>query len=263
MNREGAVLKLHVMRARSALSLAESGLIQAQNDLDTARRDFLLAIGAPVSDKVVLTDDLPGPAVGPLEPPNVSELRASRPDIRAFESQINMQKLNVSIVSGDRKPTVSAFGEVGWEKPSSIAMGSLGWDDYWQAGVNLSWNLFDSGYVSGKLVEERAALRQMEEQLGANLRSAQKEVLDAAAQIGVSARLLEAQRSALFEANEALRLAQAGFEEGTVTQVELLDTQTAVTGARLACAEAQYAHALAWAAYSMATGTQTSPERSE
>lgn len=263
MYREGVVLKLHVMRARSALSLAETGLIQAQNDLDTARRDFLLAIGAPVSEKVVLTTDLPEPVTERLEPPDISELRSSRPDIMAFQTQIDMQKLNLGIVSGDRKPTIAAFGEFGWEKPSTKTMGSLDWADYWQAGVNLSWNIFDSGYVSGKLIDERAALRQMEEQLTANLRSAQKEVLDAVAQIDGSARLLEAQRSTLFEAKEALRLAQAGFEEGTVTQVELLDAQTALTSARLAYAEALYAHALARASYEMATGKQALPERSD
>ena len=260
--REGAALRLHVIRARAAVSRAESGLIRARGGLEAARRALLVAIGAPLAAEVELTDDLPEP--GTLEvpqPPSLEELRSRRPDIAALEAHIAMQQENLRIVAGDLRPTVAAFGEYGWEKPPTKSFGELDWSDYWQAGVRLSWTLYDGGAVRGRLIEERAALAQMQTELAEKLRAARREVLDAVSEIEAAGRLVEACRGAVLEAEEALRLARAAYDAGTASQVELLDAQAGLTSARIAYAEARYSYAMAWAAYRLAAGT-TVGERS-
>ena len=122
--------------------------------------------------------------------------------------------------------------------------------------------LDDGGGVRGRLIEERAGLRQMEEELSKALQSAEKEILDAMADVDSTNRLLRAHRNALLESREALRLAQAAYEAGTATQVELLDAQAALRSAELAYSEALHANAMAWAAYRVATGKSPLPERS-
>lgn len=259
----GAALALHVMRARAALSTAESGLIAARNGLDTARRDFLLTIGAPVDAAVTLGNDLPQEATEAApEPPALDTLRTSRPDIAIIEARIRMQQENLNIVAGDAKPVIAAFGDFAYEKPSSKDLTDTGWSDYWQAGLRLSWTLFDGGAVQGRLIEERAALRQMQDELAIALRTARKEVLEAIAGIDASAKLVGANANALQQAREALRLAQAGFEAGTATQTELLDAQAAVTAAGLQYAEALFSHTMAWASYRLAVGSPAIAERS-
>ncbi|MBN1809726.1 MAG: TolC family protein [Planctomycetes bacterium] len=257
--REGTALPLYVMRARGALSLAESGLIKARADQDAAGRELLRTLALPLDTAFELTSGLPEGVEGVETEDAFATALAARADYAAALESMAMQKENIGITGAAMKPNVVAFGEYGYEKPSSSNPMGDGWEDYWQAGVQLSWTLFDGNATRGNLIKERAELRRMEIERDRLLLQIRSEVEDAAAGLATASELVKAMVTALREAEETLRLAEQSYEAGTATQLDVFDAETGLRDARLGMAEARYALGMAYAGYTASLGLTELP----
>ncbi|HHN46641.1 MAG TPA: TolC family protein [Planctomycetes bacterium] len=257
--REGAATLLHVTRARTALSMAETGLIQANAGYEAAQRKLKETLGLPSTARITLTSGLPERVAAPPPDTAVDTALKHRPDFRAALDSIEMQRQNLTIVRAGYKPNVAAFGEYGWEKPSSKEIGRNDWSDYWMAGVRLSWSIFDGNATRGEMIKERADLRRLEIERDRLLLSIRNEVEDALASIETAESLLRARAMMASEADETLRLAQESYTAGAATQLDVLDAEAALNEARLGLAEARHALGMAHAGCLAALGFAEEP----
>ena len=177
-----------------------------------------------------------------------------------------MQRENIAITKAGYKPNVVAFGEFSYSKPDSTEIGAKDWGHAWQAGAQLSWNLFDGNKTRGNMIKERAELQRLEVERDQAVTAMKAEVEDALAGVASAEELVKSQTMALVQAEEALRLARECYEAGTATQLEVLDAETQLSSARLAVAEARFALGMAEAGLIGALGLTEMPvlgERSE
>ena len=217
-----------LVQERVNLANAQVRLIQAENTYATARVQMEQAMG--VSDLgpwEIAEENLP-PVQGEDAAPEVllKEAIASRPEIASGEAQIRAQELTVQAIQGGYGPTLGVQAGVSESGPRPSDLGTG-----WNAQVTLTWPLFQGGLTRGQVREASAN----EVQLTAQIEQLRQQVrVDVEqARLGVIAAIatLDAAKDASVSARERLRLAEARYETGVGSQLELSDAQLQLTTA--------------------------------
>ncbi len=252
--RHGAATEYDVLRARVDVSNIRADLIEQQNLRDRAQTRLLRAIGASQQSEVHLVTDM---VYQPFEPDLAESVHlalTNRADIYEAELSADLQAEAVKEARSFYLPRLDAFGQHRWARPDPQDATSSRWGDEWQAGLRLSWPLFDGFAREGRIIEQRALQRQAEILLADTEEKAVQEVQTAILELQNARELVESQRLNIERADRALELVQAGYREGVNTEVELLDARTALTRARGLYHQALHRHTIARIDLRRATG---------
>jgi TolC family type I secretion outer membrane protein len=259
----GMATRFEVTRAEVRQEMAGTSAIRARNAVALARTSLFTLLGVPLDAPLTIAGTLefaPRAGAGGGEEAFETALR-HRPDLAAQEGHIAMQRENITIVRADGRPNVQLTGEAGWEDPSQHSFGSLDDDTYWHAGVVVTMTLFDGLRLNGRLRQEKARLAQLQTARAKLIDQIRLEVAQSRLTLENARKLVASQAKALEQAREALRLAQAGYEQGVGTQLDVLDAQLGLTEARRGHARAVYSYLMASVALERATGTLVTAPR--
>jgi outer membrane protein len=227
---------LDVSFASVDLSQAQLLLIQAQNDLQVAFADLSTALGYSDQRTFTLTDE-PLPASAPLDlPQSIAQALQNRPEI--VSQRLNLSSAN-SFANAERDlyfPTISGTGAAGLTPFRQDPLT----DRYAAAGFNVNIPIFN-GRLFGARESEARYRSQAEQQ---NLRDLQDTVVRdvRAAWLNANSAFerLAVTRQLLAQATQALDLAQARYNLGLSSIVELTQGQLNLTQAQIANASATY-----------------------
>jgi outer membrane protein len=243
--------EIDLAQARSDLASARVLLINQTNALATslARLNQAMGVAAGTDYELAATAFPPVPGEeGPLEP-LVAEALARRPDLAALEHDREAQRATVRSLWASFAPSLAVTGRYGG---SGAAPGEL--TESWSAGLTLTWPLLSGGRTRGQVREADATL----DVLGAQADSARLDVRLAVEQAWLSVKSakasVEATADALANARERLRLAEARYQAGLGSGIELDDAQVAETTAAAQQVQARFDLATARAQLGRALG---------
>ena len=241
----GVASDFNVLRAQVERSNSRATLVAFRNAERTSRSDLFRAMGVSQDSDVTPAMELAFEELSLDEEAALREALASRPDLRSAELEIGLQTEAVNVAKSDYFPSFDLYFVQTWAKPDPVISTENDWGNTWAAGVNVSFTLFDGLRRRGRLIRERAALRQYElayqdlaERTRAEVRRALLSVEDAAEAVRVQGETIE-------QAREGLRIAEAGFREGTIDQVAVLEARAALTQAQYLYFQSVHAHAVA------------------
>lgn len=232
----GAVSPFNVLRADVALANGRTPLIRARNNYRIAIEELARVLGYP-PQPAGREDTLD--VVGELEfEPYKADL--SRERAQAFENRPELKSLNLVRQSQERAlratrgahlPAISAFAGYGYQSDTTT---DDTWDevDGWSAGFRLGWDLFDGLQTRGRVLQAASSLEQArlaEEQVKLEI---DVEVRRANSSFIEAEELFHATRKVVEQAEESVRLARSRFDVGAATQLDVLQTQQALTEAR-------------------------------
>jgi outer membrane protein TolC len=245
----GVVSNYDLLRAKVQVANINALYLKSVNSLHLARTYFINILGLPLEqdeDHLELTDKFVyEPTEAQIEEKVLTEAFQNRSDIAQVRLRVEMQKQNLALARAEAGPTLALFGNWGGEQPSQKVFGEDVWKDYWSTGATLSLPLFEGWRIKGRVIQEKSVLRQaqlsqrdIEEKVRLEVRQSLLNLKDAE-------ELVKSQQENVKQAEEGLRLAQLGYEQGVYTQLEVMDAQMALDSARKNMAEALYAHMLA------------------
>ena len=219
-------------------------LIEARNQRDISSSELARLIGM----------DVLGPALEPaaeLEPPAppaapedaralITQARSARPERRALEQRIQAGEEQVEAARAGALPTIALVSGFDYARPNPrIFPRAARWDDSWDAGVNLSWNLWDGGRTRAEVAQAgtlvTAARRRLDEfdsVVALEVRQRQLEIDSGRAAVTAAADAVRA-------AAEARRVVAERYQAGVATQTEVLDADFALLQAELDRTRAQ------------------------
>jgi outer membrane protein TolC len=233
----GTVPRFNVLRAQVELANAKPKLIRARNNLRIDKNTLANLLGFNIPKDA--TADIPLSLSDKLEaePYHLELSRAiglaleRRTELASLAKTEQLRAEDVSFAKGGYKPSLQAFG--GYETHSSIFSPDLSIELHgWIAGVQMSWDIFDGLQTQGKVTEAAALHQKSQVELDDARRNVELEVRTAHSSFVEAQEVLESQKKAVEEAEEALRLASARFSAGSGTQLDVLSAQTALTEAR-------------------------------
>ncbi len=233
----GTVPRFNVLRAEVEVANARPKLIRAKNSYRVAKNNLANLLGYDLPPGV--WEDLPLQLAGKLEAEPytldltaaVQQARERRPELSTLRTAEKLRREEIVNAQAGALPSLQAF--VGFGSQNTRFSTDLTRDiSGWNAGAQLSWDLFDGELTKGKVSEARARLQRAEVELDDVARRVEIEVRTAYSNFIEAQEVLESQKKVQEQAEEALRLANARSEAGTGTQLDVLNAQTALTEAR-------------------------------
>jgi outer membrane protein len=243
---------LDVSFARVNLSAARLLLVQAQNDTDRAFAMLAAALGAESMPSRDLIEE-PVPTAPPADSAAlVADAFRQRPELSAARLSADAASSFASAESGLKRPSVTVAGAVGMLPYYQPGIS----DRYAAVGVNVNVPLLNGNLFAAREAEAMARaraqdqrVRDIENQIRRDVQTAWLNARTAFQRLDLTAELVD-------QARQALDLAQARYELGLSSIVELNQAQLAQTQAELDAASARYDYQVQNAALAFATGAR-------
>ncbi|MGA3283738.1 MAG: TolC family protein [Verrucomicrobiota bacterium] len=235
----GTVPHFNVLRAEVAVANERPNLIQARNNYRIAKNNLSNLLGYNLPREIWedvplnLTDVLDAAPYQVDLPAAIQQALSRRTELITLRKTAELQRLNVVNAKAGYKPTIQAFAGYTWYNAQFTAPVELDHDIHgWDAGGQLSWNIFDGMLTRGKVVQARALYDKSKTDVDDKARQIELEVRTAYSDFIMAREVLDSQLKVQEEAEEALREAGARADAGTGTQLDVLDAQTSLTQAR-------------------------------
>jgi outer membrane protein TolC len=235
----GTVPHFNVLRAEVAVANERPNLIQARNHYRIAKNNLSNLLGYNLPREI--WEDVPLNLSETLDaapyqvdlPAAIQQALSRRTELIALRKTSELQQLNVVNAKAGYKPTVQVFAGYNWYNAQFTEPVELDHDIHgWNAGGQLSWNIFDGMLTRGKVVQARALYDKSKTEVDDKARQIELEVRTAYSDFIMAREVLDSQQKVQEEADEALREASARVDAGTGTQLDVLDAQTSLTQAR-------------------------------
>lgn len=257
----GTVSNFEVLRAEVALANAQPALITARNDYRLAIETLRQAIGYTTTSEPNIAK-VPE-FLGTLEfTPASFDLRSAlatareqRPDLQRLQKLATAAEEGVIARRAGYYPNVALFGAYDWRKTAGSS-NFPGERDGWTVGLSSTWDIFDGRATAGRVVQARSFLEQTKLALAESQLAVDVDVRRAISNFQQANELAEASKKVVEQAEEAVRLANARYNAGTATQLDVLTSQVDLTTARLNQLQAYYTYNIAVATTRKAMGLQ-------
>ncbi len=240
---EKAALQTAVLDLATQLAEAEAQLVFAENarDVQVAYLRTLLGlelgVGFEVADRLEGIEE-PGPAAG------------ERPDLRALRARGRQAEAGVDLAEAALRPSVNAFASTrhdeGFQESDS--------GDSWIAGVAVRIDLFDGGARRARVEQAAAGAAELREQERKQRLAVALQTETARLALKAARKRIDLGEAAVTSAAESRELTRKRFEEGLALSTELIDAETALTGARVHLAGARAEERIALASLRHALG---------
>lgn len=250
----GIGVRLDVTRAEAQVASVRAQLIVARNTRDRAELELKRALDIPLDTPISLADSLGAVAAEPVLPEDaaVSAALQTRPEIRAFDAQLDVLRRQLDATRAERLPTISMFLDDGFigKSPSKL-LNTYTW------GLELSVPVFEGFRRDGRSEEQQAQLREvevrrrdLEQQVAADVHGALLDLSSAAEQV-------DAGRERLRLAEQEVEQARERFGAGLSGNSDVINASLSLTGARTELNDALAAYQAARVALARARGDVT------
>jgi multidrug efflux system outer membrane protein len=259
--------ELDVSRTRIERANAEADLHEAQRQRNTLEHALAVLVGASPSQALLPaagdgTDTaLPQPPAIPVGLP--ASLLGQRPDLASSVANLKAFNAQVGVAEGAFYPSLSLTGNFGYasENLRNLAQGSARQFSF--GPLALSLPVFDAGRNRANLKLARARYDEAVANHEARLLTALREVEDALSDVQQRQQQGEVQVQAQQAAARALLVAQARYDRGVSTYLDVTDAQRSTLAADRAAAQIRTQRLLAAVSVARALGggwTQGAPE---
>lgn len=244
--RSGRASRLDLLRAKVEVANIRSDLIKTKNNLNLARERLASLLSVP-SSSLKLEGELEFEPLGLTLDEAIGKAFSTRSDLKALKLQKDMAKISLHLAKVKNMPSLSLVGNYEYSSNADS------WEGSWNANLVLSFPLFDA--KSEAIVEQRKSQMEQVDLAIKQLKDAIRlQVKEALWEMQAARESLSAQEKNIQQAKEVLSIAEARYKSGTITQLELLDAQVALTRARLGYTKALYDYNSAKAALIKAVG---------
>lgn len=229
----GADSALTLRQQQTSLETARGEVARLQAVLAQDRQALALLIGTEVPEALV-----PAPLDPALAPPGTplaaglpSELLLRRPDLLRSEQSLKAATANIGVARAAFYPRISLTATAG---TASAELSGLfkGGSGSWSFAPQLSLPIFDGGANRANLASATAARDIALVQYEQAIRTAFREVADALAVRDSLQERLAAQQAVVEASGAALALAQARYQRGADSWLQVLDAQRTHDNAR-------------------------------
>src|ERR1035437_8288214 len=217
------LLKLEVQY--SSLQLKQ---IEAGNSLNTSRALFNKVLGLPISDQTEIDANDPK-----LENTvyNYDSLLSSamqtRLELIAMDYRLQAGKENVSAAASGWYPSIFLFSDYYYSRPNQRILPALDkFKDTWDAGVTLSWDIWNWGYNSSQVEQARQNLNQLNTNNELLKENIEVEVYNNFMALNAALNKIEVAKTGIVQADENYRGILEKYNVQYATSTDLIDAET-------------------------------------
>ncbi|MGE5437916.1 MAG: TolC family protein [Syntrophothermus sp.] len=247
MYKQGMTSEFDYLRAEVQVANIQPELIRVQNNLELSKNYLksLLAIDLNRQIEVIGEFKFEEVPVDVMESFN-EEAITNNPLIQQLTIQSSLLGHNITIEKSEYYPSLAMFGAYNWQsQDNTFQIKKWQWAESFMVGLQLNYTIFD-GFRRGARIEQ-AKIDQETVNLNKNklTEGIRIQVLQAKMKMDEAQRRIEAQEKSLKQAQRAVEIGQTRYKNGVGTQLELIDTQTALQVANTNYAQAIFDYLVA------------------
>lgn len=232
----GVVAKVDVLRSQVELANAKQTLIQYENSYQIAEANLNKIVGLPLHTPLKLENIL-------VYTPYDKDLEAClnyasehRPELEQAKQNVEAAKGALRVAISGHMPQISATASQDWSSDN--------WpgdeNGNWAVGLNVNWNLFDTGVTNSKIHGAEADLAKAHETYRDTVDTVNLDVRTNYLSLREAEKRIDATHLAVDQADEDYRIAQLRYMNGVGTNTDVLDAQVALTTAKTNYLKALY-----------------------
>ncbi len=222
----GLIAITDVKEAQATYDFALFQVVIADNDLVNAREALQLIIGQPVSSEELIPLGEKVELVIP-EPANrsawVEQAQKNNLNITSAQAGLQVANENREIAKSGRKPTVNLIANYQTNAIDSDVSGSFDTDDL-RLSVQLNMPLYTGGRTSAAISQAEADYAAAQNNLFLQKRLTNQQTRNAYLAVVSGIEQVRALKQAVISTRAALEATEAGFDVGTRTSVDVLDS---------------------------------------
>jgi len=229
MKQEGVATASDQLSVRVKLNEAEMSQIKAQNGLALSKMLLCQLCGMPLDSEIMLQDELNETLEIPADTVTYTQedLYENRPELKSLQLAVNMYDMKSRIVRADYLPTVALMGNYLVTNPSASNGFTNDFHGMWNVGVVAKIPVFHFGEGMNKyrraksdVILTQYQLEDAKGKVSLQVNQYEKKIAEADSRLDMALKNME-------NAEENLRIANIGFQEGVVESQLVLAAQTA------------------------------------
>jgi outer membrane protein len=242
------------LEARARYDLAVSDEINAEKLLSDAREALRELTGELPGKPEILQEEIPLKTPAPADQEEwVGSALQQNPLVLAASAAAESAKQEIQVQNSGHFPTFDMTADYSYRDNRFGGFQDLQRNDS-AIGVELSLPLYQGGLVSSQTRESRYLYEQSRDELEQQQRTTKRQVRNNYQGILTGISRVEALQQAVASNEKAVEAAQAGFDVGTRTIVDVLDAQRELLRARRDYARSRYDYLLDTLRLKQATG---------
>lgn len=257
----GLTNELDVARTRVERANAEADLHEVQRQRNLLEHSLAVLTGMSPSSPLIAALDttvLPEPPPIPVGLP--ASLLAQRPDLAASVASLRAANAQVAVAEGAFYPSLTLTGNFGYASESLSNLATGGARQFSIGPLALSLPLFDGGRNQANLSLQKARYAEAIANHEGKLLTALREVEDALSDVRQRQRQGEVQAKSQEAAARAVLVANARYERGLSTYLDVTDAQRSSLAADRAAAQIRTQRLLAAVAVARSLGAGWTPQ---
>ena len=238
---EGVATKADGLSVRVKVNEAEMTLTKVEDGLSLSRMLLCQLCGLDLTTPIVLADenieDLP--LLKSNAQFDMTTAYANRPEIRSLELATQIYKQKINVTRAEHLPSVALMGNYMVTNPSVFNGFENKFKGMWNVGVMVQLPIWHWGEGMYKVKAAKAESRIAQYQLEDAKEKIELQVNQAAFKVNEATKKLVMAEKNQEKADENLRYARLGFQEGVIATSNVLEAQTAWLSAQSEKIDAQ------------------------
>lgn len=257
----GLVAITDVHEAQARFDQARASVISAENGVDNALEALREIVPDAANDLDKMQQQVP---LAPPKPANIEQwsdtAQQNNPVILSTRLATELARKTIELRDAGDSPSLDLVGTLNRARSDSPFGSDV---DAGTIGIQLSVPLYTGGAVNSATRQARFEYEAAQQGLDQTRRQVSRQVRDAYRGIHSSISRVKALQATVLSAQSALEAVEAGFEAGTRTLVDVLNSQRDLFGAKRDYAQARYDYVLSTLSLFQAAGTLSEQDLQE
>ena len=229
MIEEGVATRSDGLSVSVKVNEAEMQVTQVDNGLALAKMYLCQLCGLPLNETVVLAEEddeeLTFTDITPVY--NVEEAATLRPEIRMLQNTVDLSRQATNLLKAGNLPQVALVGGYSISNPNTFNGFEHKFGGMWNVGVLLRIPLWNWGDVAYKVRASKGATTIATLEMTEAREKIELQINQSQFRVNEAFKKLDMARANIKRADENLRVATLGFQEGVIGSTTVMEAQTA------------------------------------
>ena len=228
----GTSTQYAILSTKVRISATENQKVDLQTSLQVLQTQLNSFIGNPQEQPLMVKEELLSPVLLAASDKLVSNAYQQREELKIARQRSEIASAHYHIAGIANNPEFNLFASGGLKNGYIPELDVI--KANYVAGVSFKLPIFDGKKVKYNKLQAQSEMKSVEQDTELARRNIANEVIENRANVDASLKKIVQQELQLKQAQQAYELAQTSFQAGTVTNLDLLDSETTLSESHLA-----------------------------
>ena len=226
MTEAGLTTRSDRLSVQVRVNEAEMALAKVVDGLSLTKMLLCQLCGLPVDQPIELVEETAEEIAAPAALPTAANID-NRPELRVLQNTIDLTHQEVNLLKAENRPQVSLMGGYAVTNPNAFNGFHRRFGGFWHVGLQVRIPLWNWGDVKYKVQAANEATTIANLELQDAREKIELQVSQNRFRVSEANKNLTLAKSNIANAEENLRMAKRGFEEGVITPTTVMEAQSA------------------------------------